>query len=147
MKQRCPQLKGKRVVFQHDGAKAHNGKGNLAALNIAGKEDGWDIEVVTQPAQSPDLNKLDLCLFHGLQRSTNKIKANNPGKENMINAVLQAYEEYDVATIERVEGLQHEVYRCILRDGGGNQFDMPHSGVRERQKMGKKCVTVKYLLN
>ena len=107
-------MKGKRVVFQHDGAKAHNGKGNLAALNIAGKEDGWDIEVVTQPAQSPDLNKLDLCLFHGLQRSTNKIKANNPGKENMINAVLQAYEEYDVATIERVEGLQHEVYRCIL---------------------------------
>ena len=36
-----------------------------------------------------------------------------------------------------MEGLQHEIYRCILRDDGGNQFDMPHSGVRERQKKGQ----------
>ena len=36
-----------------------------------------------------------------------------------------------------MEGLEHEIYRCILRDDGGNQFGMPHSGVRERQKNGE----------
>ena len=36
--------------------------------------------------------------------------------------------------LERVEGLQHEIYRKIMINAGGNQFDMPHSGVRKRQR-------------
>ena len=40
----------------------------------------------------------------------------------------------DSNKLERVEGLQHEICRQILIDEGGNQFDMPHSGVRQRQK-------------
>ena len=72
-----------------------------------------------------------------MQRRTNRLKANNPTKEALLKAVEQAFEEYDVEILERMEGLQHEIYRCILRNDGGNQFDMPHSGVRERQKKGE----------
>jgi hypothetical protein len=38
--------------------------------------------------------------------------------------------------VQNIEGIQHEIYRCILKDNGGNQFDMPHSGVRDRQNSG-----------
>lgn len=38
--------------------------------------------------------------------------------------------------LERIEGIQHEIYRRVLEDDGGNQIDMPHSGVRKRQKLG-----------
>ena len=46
-------------------------------------------------------------------------------------------QNYDVAILERIEGIQHEIYRRILADSGGNQFDMPHSGVRKRQREEK----------
>ena len=38
----------------------------------------------------------------------------------------------------RVHALQFEVYREILRNDGGNQFKMPHSGIRTRQKNGEE---------
>lgn len=50
--------------------------------------------------------------------------------------VLLAYKNYDVDILERIEGIQYEIYRRILVDNGGNQFDMPHSGVRKRQREG-----------
>jgi hypothetical protein len=54
LKKKAPYLKKVRVIIQHDGATSHNGKGNLAKLNAFGKQDGWHIEMDTQPAQSPD---------------------------------------------------------------------------------------------
>ena len=44
---------------------------------------------------------------------------------------------YDVAILVCIEGIQHEIYRRVLADSGGNQFDMPHSGVRKRQREGE----------
>ena len=40
---------------------------------------------------------------------------------------------YDVAILVCIEGIQHEIYRRILADSGGNQFDMP----RKRQREGE----------
>lgn len=47
------------TTIQHDGAPAHTGEGNELALMVAGLQDDWNITFVTQPAQSPDLNKND----------------------------------------------------------------------------------------
>ena len=90
----------------------------------------------TQPPQSPDLNKCDLCFFHSMQRATNMLKASNTTREKLLESVKLAYKNYDPLTLERIEGIQHEVYRRVLENDGGNQFDMPHSGVRKRQKLG-----------
>ena len=133
LKRKAPYLSEHKVIIQHDGAKPHNGKGNLVKLTDYGQLDGWDIHIETQPPQSPDLNKCDLCFFHSLQRAANRLKANSKSREKLLNAVIRAYDEYDILKLERVEGLQHEIYRQILLDAGGNQFDMPHSGVRQRQ--------------
>ena len=137
LKKKAPFLKGYRIIIQHDGAKPHNGKGNLNKLNEYGQLDGWNIFIDTQPPQSPDLNKCDLCFFHSMQRAANRLKAQNTSREKLLEAVVEAYKNYDVAILERIEGIQHEIYRKILADNGGNQFDMPHSGVRKRQREGE----------
>ena len=134
LKRKAPNLREHKVIIQHDGAKPHNGKGNLEKLTEYGQLDGWNIHIETQPPQSPDLNKCDLCFFHSLQREANHLKANGKTREKLLKAVVKAYDDYDSIKLERVEGLQHEIYRKILIDEGGNQFDMPHSGVRQRQK-------------
>ena len=136
LKKIAPFLKGYRIIIQHDGAKPHNGKGNLDKLTEYGQLDGWNICIHTQPPQSPDLNKCDLCFFHSMQRATNRLKANNTTREKLLESVTLAYKNYDIAILERIEGIQHEIYRRILADSGGNQFDMPHSGIRKRQREG-----------
>jgi Mor family transcriptional regulator len=70
-------------------------------------------------------------------RLTNRLKAKNTTREKLLECVTTAYNNYDVAILERIEGIQHEIYRQIMIDAGGNQFYMPHSGVRSRQKTVK----------
>ena len=136
LKKIAPYLKGQRIVIQHDGAKPHNGKGNLEKLNEYGQLDGWNVCIDTQPPQSPDLNKCDLCFFHSMQRATNRLKAHNTTREKLLESVVSAYNNYDTDILERIEGIRHEIYRKMLANSGGNQFDMPHSGVRKRQREG-----------
>ena len=50
LKRIAPYLKGSRIIIQHDGAKPHNGRGNLERLTEYGQLDGWDIFIDTQPS-------------------------------------------------------------------------------------------------
>jgi hypothetical protein len=57
-------LREEHIVVQQDGARPHTGKRNIERFNDLGQRDGWNnIEVVAQPAQSPDLFVNDLSLF------------------------------------------------------------------------------------
>ena len=51
--------------------------------------------------------------------------------------VVQAFEDYDVDKLERIDAIQYEIYRQIIDHDGGNDFPMPHSGIRNRQNMGE----------
>ena len=53
--------------MQQDGASPHTGKNNPEIINSAGMGRGWMVELVTQPAQSPDLNVNDLGVFASLK--------------------------------------------------------------------------------
>jgi len=129
-------LKGNPIIIQQDGAKPHNGRGNLQALAQAGLRDGWKIIFETQPAQSPDLNKNDLCFFYSLQQQSDVLRANSESLTDMLESVQTAYVNYSTDQLQRVDAIQYEVYRKILEAGGSNQFDMPHSGIRKRQNEG-----------
>ncbi len=131
------------ITIQHDGARSHTGCGNMEKLNTAGiEEPGWKIRFETQPAQSPDLNKNDLCFFASLQKRAEEIKT---GKSNIdiINSVVKAYNDYPVDVLQRVDAAAYVAMREILKNGGGNQYDMPHTGVRTRQAKNKDS-TVDY---
>jgi hypothetical protein len=67
IKEKMPWMQGQPLKIQQDGARPHTGHNNNARIAQAGSTDGWIITVINQPAQSPDLNILDLGLFHSLK--------------------------------------------------------------------------------
>jgi hypothetical protein len=125
------------IIIQQDGAKPHVKKSIQDELDMACKEGGWHISIVTQPPQSPDMNKNDLAFFYSLQCQVNKLKGKSKDTKILYSCVKKAFEEYDKDTLERLEGIQMEIYRCILDDDGGNDYQIPHSGIRVRQKNGQ----------
>lgn len=128
--------RGRTLVIQHDGAKPHTGKGNTAhwPTMFAEQYPGRRIEVVVQPAQSPDLNVLDLGFFSSLQR---KVDESDPDSlAALLTHVEECYWDYPTDTLERVWQLLFNVYNCILEEEGGNDYLLPHTGVRKRQRAG-----------
>ena len=64
----------KTIIVQQDGARPHTGKDMVNRLNIEGAARFPQIKVVTQPAQSPDLNICDLAFFRALATSVHKLR-------------------------------------------------------------------------
>jgi hypothetical protein len=129
-------LDGHTLVYQHDGATPHTGKGNTAFYEemLARKYPDRSIKVVTQPAQSPDLNTLDLGFFNSLAHLA--YDTDPESLTELLDAVEACYWDYDPDTLERVWQAQFNVYNCILEARGGNNFRLPHTGVAKRQRAG-----------
>ena len=45
--------------------------------------------------------------------------------------------------LERIDAIQYEIYRQIIDHDGGNDFPMPHSGIRMRQNRGEVVADLK----
>jgi hypothetical protein len=103
-------LKESGVVIQHDDAPPNGGKDSALHLTCAGYEHGFKLEFITQPAQSPDLNKLDLCLFHSMDSEAHVLKGDAPNKKALMNAVSKQFEVYDENKLLHAEALLHEIY-------------------------------------
>jgi len=130
-------LKCEDMVIQHDGARPHTGKGNEEMLKKAGVQDGWKIRFVSQPAQSPDTNIMDLGFFNSLKKKVAKDHALSENTAQVVEPVMVAYENYDRRTIDRIWGHQYAVYGQIQKHLGGNDYSAPHRDVRKNQKDGK----------
>jgi hypothetical protein len=133
-------MRGEKIIVQHDGAKPHTAATTVAALQRAGHTDGWDIDFVTQPAQSPDLNKCDLCFFYSLQTRSAELRTDCRKLEDMVQAVKKAYQDYSQEQLLRVHALQFLVFRIILGIQGGNQYSMPHTRLGSRQAAGEDII-------
>jgi hypothetical protein len=133
---------GRTLVYQHDGATPHTGKGNNEYWPemLARKFPGRSIKVVTQPAQSPDLNTLDLGFFNSLAHLADDTDPDS--LSDLLDAVEQCYWDYDPDTLERVWQAQFNVYNCILEHRGDNDFKLPHMGVSKRQRAGELLARV-----
>ena len=62
----CPEA-GQVLHYQHDGARQHTARVNTQLFRSHGAMKGFNIQVLVQPAQSPDLNGDDLAFFRSLQ--------------------------------------------------------------------------------
>ena len=83
---------GKRTfkVFQQDGARPHTGDDNISDLEKAGKGEGWEIKVVTQPVQSPEFNINHLGFFQSLKTKVMEENCHVPKRGEMINLVRRS---------------------------------------------------------
>ncbi|CAM9347038.1 unnamed protein product [Sphacelaria rigidula] len=140
---KMPWQRSKRVVVQQDGASPHTGKNNPEILNSAGMGQGWLVELVTQPFQSPDLNINDLSFFASLKSRV--CGMNSSTVDELVETIFQHYEEYDSDTLERVWQRFFKAYNETLRSKmGDNDFSVEHTGVRARQRAGTLERVVQY---
>ena len=131
VKKKMPWLKQEQIIIQQDGAPAHKGKGNMIFFDVEGQKRGWNIKVITQPAQSPDLNINDLAFFRSLKCRVENLKKDANNLDILYRAIMRAWNQYDGETLHRIWGIQYACYREILRLKGDNDYKVPHSGVRK----------------
>lgn len=124
-------MHGRRLIIQHDGASPHHTQGNRDAFAAAGVLDGWQIRLVQQPANSPDLNILDLGFFASLQRRCEHLKMGAKTVAQLMLKVERAWHEYDWQSLDHAWKHLYDVWKCILDKDGGNQYKPPH-GRRDR---------------
>lgn len=136
-----PWLKDYKVYIQHDGARPHDCKGNDVHFKEEGKKDGWNIIVITQPAQSPDTNILDLGFFNALKRRAAHLKFRARNIDDLIEKISQAYNEYDPVALDHTWAHLFACYNEILRVDGGNIYKAPHIGARKRHKNSPSSVS------
>ena len=89
-------------------------------LEVERLKDDYQMKIQVQPPQSPDLNTLDLGLFHILQRQAVDLKE-GASLEAIMDAVITTFEFYDPATLENVWRQE----RCADRNNGGGAFHEP----------------------
>ncbi|KAK9697940.1 hypothetical protein RND81_08G071200 [Saponaria officinalis] len=75
IKAKWPLDASRRIYIQKDNAKPHISPQDLDFLNVV-KSDGFDIDLVCQPPNSPDLNILDLGFFRSIQTLNIKSASN-----------------------------------------------------------------------
>ena len=104
IKDKMPNARNINVVVRQDGATPHVGKGNLEYFNARGQLNGFNIVVVTQPSQSPDMNINDLGFFRSLKCRVAHAWTRDEHKclDAMMEKVESEWENYDYGTTERI---------------------------------------------
>jgi hypothetical protein len=114
---------GQTIYIQQDNAPSHvpvNDKEFAEAV----VHTSLDIQLINQPANSPDLNVLDLGFFASLQSLTyDKISRN---LDDLIRNVDIEFQNYDLADLDRVFLTLQGCMTEVMKDGEGNRYKIPH---------------------
>lgn len=113
------------ILVQQDNAKPHVSPFDPDILE-AGVTDKWNIRLTFQPANSPDLNVLDLGLFSSLQSLQYQRKMK--GIEDIVYAVHDAFKVLTCQTLDNVFLTLQNCMAALLGVGGGNAYTIPHMG-------------------
>ncbi|MEL6542884.1 MAG: hypothetical protein AAFQ34_15980 [Pseudomonadota bacterium] len=89
---------GQTIFIQQDGAPAHTATSNAELFLQCGQEGGYNIQVVTQPAQSPDFKWNDLSFFRSLQSDVHIQTLRT--RAEILSAVRRAFERYEQERLE-----------------------------------------------
>ena len=120
-----------KVTVQHDGAPGHSSTEKLlVAAGLKRKRGQPLIELVRQPAQSPDFNICDLAFFRALGVAVRKRRrstmrgAKRFDVDQLAEDVHQAFLDYDFEQLEKMWQHKSYVMRAVLtttpKVGGSN---------------------------
>ena len=126
------------VVIGLDNATPHKQALAVREIMASGISNGRNIKLRYQPAHSPECNINDLAFINGLQKKIAKFKHECHTIDAFVKKSIQCFEDYDDDTLGRIVGLEYVIYREILEHNGGNQFAIPHTGIRRRQKQERQ---------
>jgi hypothetical protein len=131
IKEKWPVQQNVTVKIQQDNATPHHSftTGDATYMfNVAleAATGGMSIVPVNQPANSPDLNVLDLGFFNAIQSLQQKKKTDNI--EELVAAVQEAFEATHRHTLNKVFLSHQAVMEQVILNDGGNEYKLPHMG-------------------
>lgn len=128
-----PTQLSKEVYLQQDNARPHI-DGSDTQFQAAATTNGFNIKLVFQPPQSPDLNVLDLGLFNGFQSIQYQSFPKN--LDELIERVEEAYEWYEPKAINHCWLTLQSCMVEILKVRGSNNYKIPHMGKDRLERLG-----------
>ncbi|XP_048492931.1 uncharacterized protein LOC125493521 [Beta vulgaris subsp. vulgaris] len=134
IKEKWPANRCKTIWIQQDNARPHIFPDDAKFLEAA-RKDGFDMHLVCQPAQSPDLNLLDLGFFKAIQSIQHQQFPNTI--DELIESVEEAYNVYDPRIINYTWLHLKLVMLEILKVKGGNNYKNPHIGKKKLDRLGQ----------
>ena len=112
----------RKIFIQQDGAKNHIHEDDKL-FNDALEENGVNVELYTQAANSPDVNLLDLGFFRAIQSFNDAVSRN---EEELIEAVSEAYDKFLREKINRTWLTLQCCFNQIITHHGDNDYHIDH---------------------
>ena len=125
---------GQTIYIQQDNAKPHILPDDQEFLAAVAKT-RLDIRLVQQPANSPDLNVLDLGFFNSLQSLTDCLSPKT--LQDLIAGVWEEFEGYDVYKLNRIFLTLQMCMIEIMNHAGGNGYKIPHVNKERLEGLGQ----------
>jgi hypothetical protein len=132
----------KTIRIQQDGAKAHiRDDDEMFAESLAYLEEttGIKAKLYTQPANSPDMNVLDLGFFRAIQSANDEVSND---ELQLIEHVTKSYDEYPKEKINHVWLTLQMCYNSIIDDHGGNGYRLGHMGKEQLERNGQLPISL-----
>jgi len=124
------------VFIQQDNPYSHIKKDDPQWVEACSQHRHFAVELIKQPANSPDTNVLDLGLFRALQSEAWKLKKGRT-IDNLIENVQKTWDAYDASSLNRIWLTHQSVLDEIILNDGGNDYDIPHINKDRLERMGK----------
>ena len=126
-------------MIQQDGAPAHMLQ-NDEEFAAAANQQRLNVKLYTQPANSPDLNVLDLGLFRALQSANDEAPEE---VEDLIQSVLDTYEGYEVENCNFIWLSLQMLMNAIIQEAGNNKYKLGHMNKKKKAREGTLETAVK----
>ncbi|ETV70138.1 hypothetical protein H257_14299 [Aphanomyces astaci] len=110
----------------YSGQQTMHGEQSSSNKTMRAPQDGdWDIQIQNQPAQSPDLNVLDLGFFNSIQALQQALECQT--MEELIGAVKEAFSKLSHLKLDKTFKTLQRVMQVIIEAKGDNRYKMPRS--------------------
>jgi len=131
---------GKPIFIQQDNARPHIDPSDPLFAQAA-QQDGFNIQLICQPPNSPDFNILDLGFFASIQ----SIQFKNATKTipDIVNVVQREFEKYSPVLSNRIFVTLQTVMVEVMKIGGGNNYKTPHINKASLEREGKLPLQMK----
>ncbi len=131
--------KHEKFFIQMDNARPHSQSTKVQEIHKALGSGGWNLEIRPQPAQSPDLNVLDLCLFNSMQ----SMQAKQPfaNIRDAVNRIDEVFENYCPEKLDNSFITLQAVMQLVFKHEGKNDYKLPHLGKDKKKRAGDPMIT------
>ncbi|KAI5387909.1 uncharacterized protein LOC127103324 [Lathyrus oleraceus] len=128
------------IFIQQDNARTHINHDDPLFREAATK-DGFDIRLMCQPANSPDLNILDLGFFSAIQSL--QYKEAPKTIDELISAVVKSFENFPSIKSNRIFVSLQLCMIEIMKEKGSNKYKIPHVNKERLERVGQLPIQIK----